>query len=455
MLSENSTKLFLMLAAGGVLAGVTWWRPMIGLFIYLASVGLDYLIGVVGFNTGGIFSIGQGMLMLLVAVSGIRLWTSKSTVSPPARRLFGCLVFFAVAVWLSVFFGVWPANSAYPAAVISALLFVPFVFYVLVDTAGRLRWFLWAIGLGSVLSALIGTLQFSGVLQATAESDMDSVEDARGAVREYQGINKQQNQGTRYAGPTKNPNAFGDVLMGGIPALFFLMATSRKLPARLLALSGLGACAFALLLSMSRTYIIAFLVFLALMAVFLHRGGLLQRVLLLFTALLIGAAFTFMILNTEGVGERISAGFRDGGDTSTQARTAVLQGGVMAWLDFPFCGIGLNNTSPANYNGNGNASHDIISTLLGEMGTIGFVAFALLVIQAFKTVSTDGEPESCPKIGLLVRSVIFICLLSGSGDTVVFGRSLWIWLGLGAILSRLHSPPPPAAELPDLTGDLC
>ena len=443
MFAELSMRLPLMLAAAGLLVGLTWWRPMIGWFIYLASVGLDYLLGVAGFSTGGVFSIGQGMLVVLLMVGTLRWYMQGGNLSRPMRGLLFRLAAFVVAVWLSALLGIWPVNSLFQAGVISATVLLPFILYASVDSTKQLRLLMWAIGLGVTLSAAIGWAQYGGMLQTVSREESVSAADTRGVVMEYRSSGSQASTGKRYAGPTSNANGFGLILMGGLPALFYLLRTSRGLVARGIAMGAMGICCFALLLTMSRTHIIGFMLFLALMTLFAPQTSLLKRLMYWALAGVAAAVFLAAIWQLEGVGDRLLAGIKDGGDNSAEARGAVMLGGLRALTAFPLFGIGLNNTEYAGFNDTGNASHDVVSGLLGELGGVGAVAFLLVLWRAFQLVPDSRQVAArgdfdLADAGRVVKAALLVGLVSGFGSKVFDNRAFWIWIGLCAVLHRLN-----------------
>src|SRR5437899_302410 len=110
---DSTTKFWVMLVAAGLLTGLAWWRPMLGLAVYCASVGLDYLLRMVGFSTQGLFSIGQGMLVVLVFVAVLRWYAQRRPMSPAVRGLFLRTAFFAVTLWLSVLCAISPSTGVY------------------------------------------------------------------------------------------------------------------------------------------------------------------------------------------------------------------------------------------------------------------------------------------------------------------------------------------------------
>jgi hypothetical protein len=434
-------KLALMFSAGGILAGLSWWRPMIGLSAYLASVGLDYLLAVIGFNTSGLFSIGQGMLVILVMISAVRWITNRTAVPVGTRKLFWRISLLLGAIWASAICGVWPEHSFFKALVLSATATLPLVLFILIDSTARLELLIWAVGLGVALSGAVGCLQYAGVLQTIGSEERATADDARGAATVYRANGGGVVQGKRYAGPTNNPNGFGVVLMGGIPPLFYLMSSQRAWLKRILALSALCVCGFALLLTMSRTHILGFFIFLILVTLLDRQRNVVAMLCGWCLLLMGGAVFIFALFQIEGVGDRLLAGL-NGGDNSSDTRQAVMLGGLKAWAANPLLGIGLNNTEVAGFNPTGNASHDIVSTLLGELGGVGTLAFIVVIAQAFRLLSpvriaSELGLDSLERVSAFTKAALFACLLIGLGDPVLDGRALWIWIGIGTVIDRL------------------
>jgi uncharacterized membrane protein YuzA (DUF378 family) len=441
MAGQDSSKLLLMLVAGAALAGVTWWRPILGLYVYLASVGLDYLLGLAGFSTGGLLSVGQGMLVILAMISFIKWQRQGGGFPVPVKTLLWRIGLFLLAIWTSTFLGIWPENSLFKSLVLTATAFIPFVLYALIDRPDKLQSLMWAIGLGVALSAVIGCLQYAGVLQTINSEQRESASDTRGVVYEYRANGGGAEEGKRYAGPTNNANGFGLVLMGGIPALFYLATSRRSFAQKAVAVASLGVCGFALLLTMSRTHIIGFLLFLVLMTVFGQAGSWLKRMVYWLLGLAFLGVFIFTLSRLDGVQDRLMAGIENGGDNSSDTRLGVMKGGLLAWVENPLFGVGLNNTEVAGYNDTGNASHDIISTLFGELGGFGVFAFAWLLKQSFKlgvpAEVVDPDVGELRPINFLVKASLAVVLISGFGDPTIDSRSLWIWIGVCAVLCRL------------------
>lgn len=441
-MTSDSPYVLPLLVLGLVVIGIlTWRRPIAGLFIYFASVGLDYLLALAGFSAGSNVSLGQGMLIILALVAGGRFLTRPEPIPGGIMAVFASIGFFVLALWSSTSLAYIPRIGLMPSAILTATAALPFVLYVVIDRRSRLDSLFWALGLGATLAAGIGCLQFAEVIPTLTAEQREGAEDTRGVVTEYQGTPGASKQGTRYAGPTRNPNGFATVLMGGIPALFFLVTTRRRAIARLAALLALGVCCFALLLTMSRTHIVAFALFALLLTVFSPSASVIQRIATVGIGVVALVAFTVALFQLEGVGERLRAGFVGGGDDSAYARSSVMWGGVLAFANHPIFGIGLANTQYAGFNPTFNASHDIVSTLLGELGGTGTFAFLLIVAASYRLLATAAavlasSHQRDEGIAFL-RIAILICLISGTGDPTIDGRTFWTLVGATLALGRL------------------
>ena len=439
MLADHQTKVAILLIAFLLMVAITYWQPMLGVLVYLSSIGLDYLLSQFGFNTSQTISVGQGMLVTLTLTVMLKQHLTPVRTPWAVLWLWGGLVLFITSLWASCAFGLALTRSVMPSAVITANVALPITLFYVVTTTKRFQQLLWALGIAATLAAAIGCLQYAGVLLTLSQDQRQTVEDTRGSVMEYQANTSLASQGTRYAGPTSNPNGFAAVLMGGIPALLFLPTLLRSLWAKLTTFTFLGICCFALLLTMSRTHILGFF-FVALFITLFNRGRhWLTRLLYFMVGTATLVLFTFGMFQLEGVNERLYAGFTDGGDTSSQTRAMVALGGLRAWIEHPLLGLGLNNTQIGGYNPTGNASHDIFTTLLGELGTFGFIAFALVVYQAVQLIRrapadspSNGEEPIIQLVGPFLLISLLVCLGSGLGDPVIDNRNLWILLGMCA-----------------------
>lgn len=438
----------LFLALVTAIAGVVvYWRPMAGLVIYAASVGLDYLLAVAGFSTAGLLSVGQVMLVLLLGVSCLRQGMKPLPIARPVLNLHYWTVLFVGAVWFSTAFALDPAVAWRPALVLTFTASIPFILQTLLRTRRSIETFVWALGLGATLSAGIGVLQFTGQLAVVTTTDVATADDTRGRSASYE-TESGREEGARFAGPTRNPNGFAAVLMGGMPALYYLALSRRNAFARVLAAAALAICGFALLLTMSRTYILLFMVFLGIFSYLGWRSGRIRGWVVAAGGILAIGLFVMAIGKLAGVADRIRAGAYD---NSASSRLGVMVGGLRAMAHHPILGIGLYNTSTAGFNETYNAAHDIVSGLGGELGLLAAAAWGGLIWQAFRLLSLVARPRPQQRTGLVefgqfFKASLMVMLLTGVGAPTHMDRGFWVLIGLSAALYQVAAVPQPLAR---------
>jgi O-antigen ligase len=137
-------------------------------------------------------------------------------------------------------------------------------------------------------------------------------------------------------------------------------------------------------------------------------------------------------------------------DTSAEGRLEGLKQGIEIFSENPILGIGPGNFSYSW--DSGMSAHNLYGQLLGELGVIGFFAFALMVWTIYSThrgnrlridelqASRAGPPKEADGLRLMrllsVASVQVLILLLFNGN---FGHNLyrynWLWVGVIAIVS--------------------
>lgn len=431
------TKLALMALAGLVVFGVTLKWPILGLWVYAGSIGIDYMMGVVGLRIPG-SSVGQVMLVLLLVTSVIQRLRDPSPVLPLCRSLYAFTALFLIGLWASVLFSEVPEVGVYAAAVTTFTATLPFLVETLVRTQRQLRTLLWALGLGVALSGAIGIAQFAGVLSTVTAADAVD-DDGRGRVDEVRTADRNA-EARRFSGTTRNPNAFASVLLGGIPALYYLSLGARGKYLRFVAMGALAVCAFALLITLARTYLLAFFLFVLIFTGPLLITGRIPRWLILVGCVVALGGFIYGLQHVAGVLDRLQG---ISSDASAYTRREVMFGGVKAFLHNPLVGIGVNNTALAGYGPLGVPSHDSLSGILGELGLLGAGTLALICIQGFsmaRTASRHCRLVRAPELG----TIAYFCLVSlvtvlvtGVGNAFYGDRAFWMNLGLCAATYRV------------------
>jgi hypothetical protein len=440
--SLGYASIFFLVPLGLGIFWLCYYRPMIVFSAYAASTGLDYLLAVAGFSTRGLFSVGQGALVILFAAAVLRRLLRPTPIPRLHWRLYGCLAAFVASVWLSAVFALSPTTGFALATTITAYATLPFTIATLITSVAALRQLLLVIGLGVTLSGAIGVSQYFEVLPVVTQANLAANEDLRGKVMEYRGLDNLA-EGRRFAGPCRNPNGFAIVLLGGIPILFYLLFTRRPQAVRVASACALVICSFSMALTMSRTGFVGLMAFLCsyLGTMFRDRDGTRFKTLIL-AGLAIGV-LAIIVVSLPGVTERLAAARPGAAESSTTARTAVLIGGVQALLHHPFLGVGPANTSLANYNGYGLGAHDMITGVFGELGLLGGLFFIALFWQGFRLVAAAQRVNSndlpgLPHANYFLWAFLITLLAQGAGNPVYTDRVIWVILGLCAAFHQVR-----------------
>ncbi|MBC8535172.1 O-antigen ligase family protein [Feifania hominis] len=253
------------------------------------------------------------------------------------------------------------------------------------------------------------------------------------------------NIGSRVFGPFDNPNVFGEYLVIMVPIAAALFCVTRG-KARYFCLGAFGVMGLSLIFTFSRgawvAFILAFAVFLV-----LYDRVFAKLALLLVLAL----PFLPMVLPANIVQRFASIG--NLADTSTAYRVSIWTAGLKMVRDFWSTGIGTGSAvfmlvyPSYALSGAGYAlhAHNLYLNLFIELGIVGIVSFALVLLFYFKTVFggyatvTDRFTRvmllglGCGMLGILVQ---------GLTDNVWFNYRIflffWVIVGITASAYRSH-----------------
>ena len=119
---------------------------------------------------------------------------------------------------------------------------------------------------------------------------------------------------------------------------------------------------------------------------------------------------------------------------SAEGRTHGLYAGIELWEKSPITGFGPGSHAQAS--GSGFQAHNLYGQVLGELGTLGAVAFFGVVLSFFVCAGKTWALTRCTKtpdtlflrdVSMAVILVISIMLLFGNGSHNLY-RYTWIWL---------------------------
>lgn len=447
--------LSVLFVVGVVLGAIAYWRPMWGLALYANSVALDYGLSVAGFRLPAAVSVGQLALMLLLLVGVVRKARTQADPDAPPDRILRWVLLFIVAYWVSTAFAVDPSLSVGPGLSLTATAMLVWLLPRLVDSWPRFRQMHAALAVGAVMAAAVGVLQFKEIIPVQRIARNDLTEDRRGAVEEYR-YSTGRDRGVRFSGPVSNPNGYGSVLLWGIPALLYFMLLRGGAVVRALACFGLCLEGVALMLAMSRTFLVCAAACVVITAALNWRNVKLQIGLVLGVAAVVVGLMWFGGEAVNAATDRVMRSLREEtADTSTVARANIRQGGLAAFLSNPLVGIGPNNSTVAGFTPGEKAAHDVVSGVLGELGLFGALTMLFMLIEGGRLIwrlrseSHDGDEELLDITTLLATSLI-ATVLAGAGTPLIGARGLWMTLALISTAHHLYFSMP---ENPEFAGD--
>jgi len=237
-----------------------------------------------------------------------------------------------------------------------------------------------------------------------------------------------------------NPNDFVVLMIFSMPILLLWMVQSKKLLPRLLLLAGFLLQAFILWKTYSRSGYLA--VGFSLVAIaWLGRGGvrrfgiavsLLACVVFMCTPDVKNRLITMMGIRTESEGQAQAL-------ASVNIRKQLLEVGTKEFMKHPFFGVGFSNIGPLaqTYSSvlySRLTVECVYLEILAEMGLIGFSAYCLFLIVAFRAMIKGlercrGRPEVEP---IFVGLAAAFCgyAFKGLFDTTLTDNLPWVLLGV-------------------------
>jgi probable O-glycosylation ligase (exosortase A-associated) len=397
-------------------------RPFWGLLLYTClflirpgelypALGVLHLERVVGAVTlaGMFFAQQQG---------GGRLLFDRS-------RQTGLLMALLGAALLSVPFAYWPRGAGMGFIEMLKLVALYLLIVHLVDSHSRLRIYIWLLSLLTVYIAADAYISY-----------------LRGAFFFAQGIDRAVGE----TSVANNPNQLGTTMAIAIP-FFLLLALHRPLRGWRI-FFGLSTllCTVTMMLTGSRASLLGFVAGMGFLWLTSRRRLLVAALALpLLVASFVALPGQYQTRYGSMTSERL--------DGSSQARVDTWVAGLQMAIDRPLFGVGIHcfgtahasHYSPENRR-NWLESHSLYIQVLAEMGLVGAVTFALLLIEFFRlnrraarALAGAGERWGLERTvlrGLLVGFVVLI--VSG-----IFGHSLlrytwYVYAALGLSILRLY-----------------
>ncbi len=251
-------------------------------------------------------------------------------------------------------------------------------------------------------------------------------------VRRLEGINT----------TLRHANAFATTALIAIPINVAILRLSRAPIIRFAAVGYIAVAVYGVVMSSSRTGIIG-MAFLA--GVYVIQSQYRFRIMALILA---GCIIAWPMLDPSKQTRILSIWDSSVGpanaQTSAESRTESLWIGVDLWQEYPLTGVGPGAWISAS--GSALVSHNLYGQVIGELGTIGALSFAFLVlvglngsISLIRRSRHFGHPDDhrfYKEIGIALLVMQLLMLLFGMAGGSLF-RFFWIWHAAFVVVATL------------------
>jgi len=418
-------------------------RPWLIVPLIVLTTGLDStgrLIGEAG-KVKGIFHL-TGFhltfgLMIIALAANICL---SRRVKFPDFEIKAPLFMFIGCIAISLTYSPNQPEATVSFVRICALVLFTYMVQVIIDSRHAVSAVLWSMVVFTVAGAVMGTYQ---VITGQFHLPVKVITALGGNV-------------PRATGTFHNPNIFASFMMSGVLPLLAVLL-NYKLPKgqrMLFALStiiGVGG----LLASFSRSSWVATLV--GVMVILWLSGKLRYFFILIFASILLVLGLKEFVPFAEYIFERfvsiftLFSEFGSIGRTSSTARIFLIIASLDMFFDHPFLGIGWRafpyvfaQYAPPGYPhwSYVNEPHTAIAMVLGELGIVGFFAFAWFIGKTFclsvgRFFRMQEPYLRAVTIGLLATFVAFQVNQSFNGDLP--NNMFWFCIGMMFAVQRLEA----------------
>ena len=247
--------------------------------------------------------------------------------------------------------------------------------------------------------------------------------------------------GPRLAGFVNNPNGFGAILMSGIPFLLYLFITEKS---KMIYLILLLFSLISLMMTLSRTHIFGFVIFITLFMVLGLSKKLIKKKYLINTFIIGVLTSAVFYVTPHRVYDRLINYTFSGYDSSRQIREIIIKKGIYLFFRKPILGIGYDNLQRiyVDLYPTRQGSHDFISFVLASTGILGFTFLLISIL-----VSVRKYIFLFRRIHFLDVKYQFLILISFAGfleilstffgNVIVLQRIFWIYLVLPFIVIQI------------------
>ncbi|RKT45573.1 O-antigen ligase family protein [Thiocapsa rosea] len=406
----------LILALFGVLM-VSLKKPLLGLYVMLISLQIEYFF--YGILPGGLT---LGRLSGAIALLGWALNRNGLRRTLMANRrertIVVPLAFFLFFTFAGTLMAEEPGTALSMWIRIVMLVAMSIMIIDLIRSRADMVALIWVISLGALIGSAVAVLQYVGFSQGG----------------EVLGNIHQTREGVRFEGLTSNANVLGIHLLTALPFVMVGFFTSKAKSARIFFAITATLMAFVIVLTVSRSTIYPFLIFVLCYVVARQLMGFRSEGAYIGVGLLVGLLLVSVMMSDDYTRERIMRPIENyEEETSMKKRMEILFQGFDIVEISPLVGVGLGNTR--NYL-MGRDAHDTVSCLVGETGILGSISFltffvVLLVWQRSVWLRTRTFGDSLQKelvVAVVATGVVLI--LWFPVKILLYQRLFWLWVAM-------------------------
>ena len=431
-----------MLLAALFVAG-SLLRPWLIVPLIVLTTGLDStgrLIGEAGKIKGLFHLTGFHLIFGLMIVALAANICLSRRVKFPDFEIKAPLFMFIGCIAISLTYSPNQPEATVSFVRICALILFTYMVQVIIDSRHAVSAVLWSMVVFTVAGAVMGTYQ---VITGQFHLPVKVITALGGNV-------------PRATGTFHNPNIFASFMMSGVLPLLavllnYKMPKSQRMLFTLSTIIGVGG----LLASFSRSSWVATLV--GVMIILWLSGKLRYFFILIFVSILLVLGLKEFVPFAEYIFERfisiftLFSEFGSVGRTSSTARIFLIIASFDMFFDHPFLGIGWRafpyvfaQYAPPGYPhwSYVNEPHTAIAMVLGELGIVGFFAFAwfigkTLLLSVGRFFQMQEPYFRAVTIGLIATFIAFQVNQSFNGDLP--NNMFWFCIGMMFAVQRLES----------------
>lgn len=243
----------------------------------------------------------------------------------------------------------------------------------------------------------------------------------------------------RVLGVEKNPSAFANYFIYSIPLIFSIFIISKG-TRKIVLLFLLFIASIVLVLTFSRSGIVATIIGLSVVAIFYMKKKKYISSLIFFFA---ASGIIFYLFWPSEINYYALPFLNINKDLSFQERIWTIEPTILMFLDNPFFGVGFGNYlyNISDYGFSGlMAPHNSFFGIAGEIGLFGLIAFIIILILFIKIVINGIRKTNDPQLrGLLIGLLgSFVGLqIMGLTHANYINVALWFIIGLSMASAKI------------------